>query len=131
MRSMAMLGKRILFGYAGAIILSFPTLLPYCLMSKPHPVMAVLTYKSAFIGLFLAFGIHDWKRQLTLGAITLRTIIALVALLLFMVLIDSSERPFLIKHGEAFWAIGGPLVAALASEFVLGRSTQSAERELW
>jgi len=132
MRIIAMLGKRIFFGYAGATMVSLPMLLPYYFMRKPDPMFAFMTYKLAFIGLLLAFGIHDWKRQLTLQAITMRTIIALVAPLVFFVLIDSSEMPFLIKHEKECWEIGVPLVAAVASEFVLRESKreQSAEKKL-
>jgi hypothetical protein len=136
--------RRMLYGYAGAIIpLSLYVIYPVVESVLPLPIrrivatsvtpmLCVILYVSTE-GFLLGFIIADSQRQLTTRAIIIRTAIASAAwavctIPLICVPIDLRKVPFPSSSGHKFIPLVGPLVAALASEFVLRGSTRDQSR---
>jgi hypothetical protein len=136
--------QRMLYGYAGAILplllyVIFPvveSVLPLpirrIVATSGTPMLCVILYVSTE-GFLLGFIIADWQRQLTTRAIIIRTAIASAAwavctIPLISVPIDLRPVTFPSSSGHIFIPLVGPLVAALASEFVLRGSTRDQSR---
>ena len=114
------MGQRILFGYAGAILLPL-LLLPIAIIYTMggHSLMFITVFGSP-LGLLVGLIISDKKRHLTPYAILLRTVIAFVAAIAWIALVASVKIvPFFVSQEWVLIPFGGPLVAAPVSEFFL------------
>jgi hypothetical protein len=126
--------QRILFGYAGAIFLPI-VLLPVAVELDKlygHNAVTIVPILAGGLGLLLGFVISDWKRQFAPKAILMRTIIAFVVLAAwYLVPFGLLQKSPFISNTLWFIIPSGPLLTALASEFVFRRGTrvQAAEKK--
>ena len=143
MPSIAMLARRILYGYLAPIILAVFVVLimviDHDLRGNHSETLFAIMFLAVPVGSLLGFIWSDWNRQFTPKATLKRTVIALIALLIIYLgmaslyaFVPSRTIPLLFKDKHVVYAIVGPLVAAVASEFLFRGSTRdrSAEENL-
>ncbi|MGO9119473.1 MAG: hypothetical protein ACLQPD_17925 [Desulfomonilaceae bacterium] len=124
MPSIATLARRILYGYVLTLFIGFLSLIA-AFGANRSPILNVVIRGTFVAGLLLGLIISDWERRFTLKAILIRMFVALVASVLSWTLLVGlgNMRTFVDWYDKiALWC---PLVAAIASEFVLQHSTRT------
>jgi len=143
MPSIAMLARRILYGCLVPIILvvffTLVVIIDHDLRGGHSEALFAIMIRVLPVGSLLGFVWSDWNRQFTFKAILKRTVIALIALLIIYLgmaylyaVVPSRTIPLLLKHKHVVYAIVGPLVAAVVSEFLFcgGTRDRSAKENL-
>ncbi|MGO9119576.1 MAG: hypothetical protein ACLQPD_18450 [Desulfomonilaceae bacterium] len=129
MPSVATLARRILYGYVLALFIGFLSLIVFfwaTVGENSSPTLNVIPRGAFVAGLLLGLIISDWEHRFTRKAILIRTVVALVASVLsWIVLVGLGKMSSFIDWGDDSRALWCPLVAAVASEFVLQRSTRA------
>jgi len=134
MPSIAMLARRILYGYLVPIILAVFVVLimviDHDLRGNHSETLFAIMFLAVPVGSLLGFIWSDWNRKFTPRATLQRTVVALIALLIIFLgmvglyaFVPARAIPLLLKNKYVVYAIVGPLVAAIASEFLFGGST--------
>jgi len=140
MPSIAALARRILYGYLVPIILVVVVVLimviDHDLRGNHSETLFVMMFLAVPVGSLLGFIWSDWNWQFTPKATLKRTVIALIALLItylgmasLYAFVPSRTIPLLFKNKDVVYAIVGPLVAAVASEFLFCGSTRDRSAE--
>ena len=129
MPSIAMLARRILYGYVLTLFIGFVSLLCFLwatVGTGGSPTLYVIVRGGFVAGLLLGLVISDWERRFTFKAILIRTGVALVVtVLLWTVSVGLVKMSSFIDWGDDWRALWCPLVAAIASEFILQRSIRA------
>ena len=140
MPSIAMLARRILYGYLVPIILAVFVVLimviDHDLRGNHSETLFAIMFLAVPVGSLLGFIWSDWNRQFTPRATLKRTVVALIALLIIYLgmaslyaFIPSRTIPDLLKDKYVVYAIVAPLVAAVVSEFLFHGSTRDRSSE--
>ena len=135
MPSVAMLARRILYGYLVPIILAVFVVLimviDHDLRGNHSETLFAIMFLAVPVGSLLGFTWSDWNRQFTPRATLKRTVVALIALLIIYLgmaslyaFVPSRIFPHLLKDKYVVYAIVAPLVAALVSEFLFNENTR-------
>ena len=126
MPSIATLARRILYGYVLTLFIGFLSIIVFfwdTVGGNGSPTLNAVIRGPFVAGLLLGLVISDWERRFTLKAILIRAVVALVASVLFwIVLVGLGKMRSYIDWFDVSIALWCPLVAAIASEFVLQRS---------
>ena len=143
MPSIAMLARRILYGYLVPIILAVFVVLimviDHDLRGNHGDTLVAMMFLGVPVGSLLGFIWSDRNRQFTPRATLKRTVVALIALLIIYLgmaslyaFVPSRIFPPLLKDKYVVYAMVAPLVAALVSEFLFSENTRdrSAEENL-
>ncbi|MGO9568113.1 MAG: hypothetical protein ACLP5H_11280 [Desulfomonilaceae bacterium] len=125
MPSIATLARRILYGYVLTLFIGFLSLIAV-FGANGSPTLNVVLRGGFVAGLLLGLVISDWERRFTFKAILIRTVVAFFASVLsWTVLVGLGKMTSFIDWGYDAIALWCPLLAALASEFVLQQSTRT------